>query len=258
MRILMIAALMALASVMAFGKDIPWADSIIHTDPVLERGLGPEMVTSGCELVVLTNIGRNGEEVTRYESWTSGRSGHRVECAFRPGEPVEAKCTGTRQITLGGKSYEVQTWEAKRLVRCGNPTKITFYVWKPVETIIAPPISQRVEVEFGPVDVRVKVEPIRVNVTIDEKPASAPPVVVNNWNFAPAYYPSAQMLGVYGPSIYQYQLLGIGFAPGTRIGINIANANTNTNANNNTIAIDGTATGKVNADGESTSIAGNK
>lgn len=93
------------------------------------------------------------------------------------------------------------------------------------------------------------------------------PVIYNiSYNLTPAIYPSAQMLGVYGASIYQYQLIGVATTSPTRISVsatggasnvNVANANTNVNANNNAINIgDGSATGTASGEGESTATAG--
>lgn len=278
MQKLMVILLVLIASMPIMAKDIPWADSIIHTGPVLERGLGPEMVSSGYEIVTLTDIGRNGEPIDSYTAWMSGRSGGKVWVKFRPGEGVEAKCTGTRQLTLNSKTYCVKTMEAKRIVRCGNPTQITFYVWEAVSvektrtiTVVEPARTQLVEVKFDVLPVRVKVEPIEVNVApirveVDLRQAAAAPqqVTVNNWNLMPQQYGSAQMMGVYGATYCQSQLLGVSTTSPTRINIsannvnNNANANTNVNANTNTINIGkGSATGKTDASGGSTAGAGN-
>lgn len=124
--------------------DVPWADSVIHTNPVLSRGLGPEMVTQGYAIVPLSNTDQNGQPVNAYTSWMTGRSGETVTVKFRPGEPVEAIKTGSR--TVNGQpdcQWLVETWHAKRIVRCGNPTSINFYVWRKIEirTVLGPVVQ---------------------------------------------------------------------------------------------------------------------
>ena len=67
-------------------------------------------------------------------------------------------------------------------------------------------------------------------------PVAAPVSITNvSYNLTPAIYPSGQMMGVYGSSIYQYQLLGMSTvtSQGQPITVNVANSNTNANANNN-------------------------
>ena len=118
--------------------DVPWADSVIHTNPVLPRGLGPEMVTSGYAIVPLSNVDRDGQPVSSYTSWMTGRSGEKVWVKFRPGEPVEAIKTGSRTAERDGCQWVVETWHAKRVVRCGNPTSIDFHVWRKVEVRTVP------------------------------------------------------------------------------------------------------------------------
>ncbi|MDO8686645.1 MAG: hypothetical protein Q7K11_00345 [Candidatus Berkelbacteria bacterium] len=135
-KILGILVFLLLMAIPVLAKDIPWADSVIHTNPVLTRGLGPEMVTSGYTIITLSRKGQDGEIVNSYTSWMTGRSGEKVWVKFRPGEPVEARCTGNREVAYGNGKWKVETWEAKRVVRCGNPTSITFYVWKPLPRTI--------------------------------------------------------------------------------------------------------------------------
>lgn len=273
MRTILIMTIAVLAIATAAFAEIPWADSIIHTDPVLERGLGPEMVSSGYQLTTLTAIGRDGEEVSRYESWTSGRSGHRANCAFRPGEAVEAKCTGTRQAANGNKTYRVETWQAKRLVRCGNPTAITFYRWFEIRTITktviepAKTINVHADVKVAPIqvnaDVDVNVKPIKVDVKIDQSAAPAPVVYVTNVtnNFSTQSYPSGQMMGTYGATSNSWALLGVGFssakptnisvvATGGDSNVAVATTNVNTNTQNAVTNIgDGSATGTATGTG---------
>lgn len=126
-RIIFLFILLALvAPISALAAEIPWADAIIHTNPVLERGLGPEAVSPGYQIVPLSDTGTNGEPVESYTSWMTGRDGEKVWVKFRPGEAVEAKCAGSKNVDR----YLIETWIAKRVVRCGNPTSITFYVRK--------------------------------------------------------------------------------------------------------------------------------
>ncbi|MEI7792082.1 MAG: hypothetical protein WCI57_01185 [Candidatus Berkelbacteria bacterium] len=128
---LAMALLLAVASWSARpAGELPLFDKICHTNPVLERGLGPEIVTKGYSIQALGRYDRDGRPMTYYESWTSGRSGEVTWCRFRVGEAVEAKKTGVRDIVLEKILFGVETWEAKRIVRCGNPTAITFYLWK--------------------------------------------------------------------------------------------------------------------------------
>ena len=129
---------------------LPWADAFMHTDPVLERGLGPEGIRTGYAEKVLTPLGRNGETIDYYPASTVGRSGGKpIWLKFRVGEPVEARKLGERRnITLDGKNWVVETWQAERFVRCGNPipSGIVFYEWIPapvtitvIKTLPAPP-----------------------------------------------------------------------------------------------------------------------
>ena len=60
---LMLVLLVILAASMA-QAEVPWADSVIHTNPVLSRGLGPEMVTPGYAIVPLSNTGQDGQPVS--------------------------------------------------------------------------------------------------------------------------------------------------------------------------------------------------
>jgi len=92
---LLLAASMAQASVVvepgapADYSRLRWADAVIHTNPVLGRGLGPEMVSPGYQIVPLSATDQNGQPVTAYISWMTGRNGKKVWVKFRPGEPVE-------------------------------------------------------------------------------------------------------------------------------------------------------------------------
>jgi len=136
---LLLAASMAQASVVvepgapADYSRLRWADAVIHTNPVLGRGLGPEMVSPGYQIVPLSATDQNGQPVTAYISWMTGRNGKKVWVKFRPGEPVEAVRIGSRTIERDGCQWIVEAWHAKRVVRCGNPTSIDFYVWKKIE-----------------------------------------------------------------------------------------------------------------------------
>lgn len=287
-KIMLMLVLVALMATAAFAREIPWADRIIHTDPVLMRGLGPEMVTEGYTLATLTEIGRDGEKVTRYESWTSGRSGGRVECAFRPGEAVEAKKTGVRTVNLSGRTFDVETWEAKRLVRCGNPTAITFYRWFEIKvvtkTVTTPAPTQEIKVhadvkavvKIQPIDINahVDVAPILVNADVNIRPIKvdlsaqpAPNVYVTNVtnNLSTQNYASGQMMGIYGATSNNWSLMSVGvnFVEPTSINVssinNNANSNTNVNANTNAINIgDGSASGTTTGSGDSTATSGTK
>ncbi len=128
------------AALAAPTSQVRWADEVVHTNPVLPRGLGPEKVTFGYEIVPLSDIGRGGEKISAYTSWMTGRSGEKVWVKFRPGEAVEATRTGTQTIERVDGKWIVETWHAKRIVRCGNPTSIDFYIWKEVrvETVPGP------------------------------------------------------------------------------------------------------------------------
>jgi len=266
-RILMI-VLVAMLATTAFAH--PWADDIIRTNPVLDKGLGPESVTPGWELVNLTVNGRDGQTVDRYETRTQGRSGHWTEVALRPGESVESRKTGTRQgISLNGKTYDVETWEAKRIARCGNPIEtITFYRWFEIKTkVVTLPakdvdvnakVDATVQVEPIKVDSTVKVEPIKVDATVqvapikveadvqlkpiqvdvkvDQSAAPAPQVTVNNVtnNFTTSNYASGQMMGQYGSTTNSWALMGVGVSFVEPTQINIDNKNINNNSNSNT------------------------
>ena len=176
---------------------LPWADGVIHTNPVLERGLGPEMVTPGYTIKNLTAIGRDGEPVIFYAAWMQGRSGEIVWVKFRPGEAVEAKCTGVRTITQNNKRFRVETWEAKRVVRCGNPTSIAFYCWVAEATTIRGPEGPQ-----GP-----------------PGQTCTPVTNIYNYTFTPSVYPSAQMLGPMAPIITTTQLGGVCWVQPTRINV---------------------------------------
>jgi len=265
-----ILVLVALVATSAFAREIPWADRYIHTNPVLERGLGPEMVTPGYELTTLTAIGRDGEEVTRYESWMSGRGGERVTVAFRPGEAVEARKTGVRTVILRGCTYEVETWFAKRLVRCGNPTEITFYRWFEIKTVtrtvtVTTPGRDGCDGQDGAdgrdgrdgVDGRDGKDGVDGRDGCDGAPGprgprgfrgekgepgdttviDRQPIVVNNIsnNFTTSNYSSMQMMGQYGATTNSWALMGVGvsFTEPTQININNSNVNNNSNSNTN-------------------------
>ncbi len=147
------AIVLLMLPVLSQGRDtdkLPWADAFMHTDPVLERGLGPEGIRPGYAEKVLTPLGRNGETIDYYPASTVGRSGGKpIWLKFRVGEPVEARKLGERRnITLDGKNWVVETWQAERFVRCGNPipSGIVFYEWIPApvtitvtKTLPAPP-----------------------------------------------------------------------------------------------------------------------
>jgi len=141
MLFLLLAASMAQASVVvepgapADYSRLRWADAVIHTNPVLGRGLGPEMVSPGYQIVPLSATDQNGQPVTAYISWMTGRNGKKVWVKFRPGEPVEAVRIGSRTIERDGCQWIVEAWHAKRVVRCGNPTSITWYLWTPIEVV---------------------------------------------------------------------------------------------------------------------------
>jgi hypothetical protein len=251
MKNIVLIAVVIISMVSVFAKDIPWADNIMRSDPVLARGLGPENVTPGYEITALSSLGRNGEIVDRYESWTAGPSGHKVECAFRPGEAVEAKHLGTRVVNVGGKNYEVETWHAKRLVRCGNPTDIEFYRWFDIKTITKESSSATT-----PVKNNISINnDISINIDV---PTPAQPVIQNiSYNLTPQNYGSAASGGIYGPTVYYQQLFGVQTVAISPININNvnnnANANTNVNANNNAINVgSGSATGTSTGSGDST------
>ena len=263
--ITLLALSLVLMASATFGNELPWADGIIHTHPCLERGLGPEMITPGYCIQVLTATGRDGQVVDHYDSWTAGPGGHKVYCKFRPGEPVEARNTGYREIQLNGKNYLVKTWEAKRLVRCGNPTEISFYQWFEVRTktkIVEKTVEKCVPATTNPVNVNVQQPAVVVN---------TPPQtnVYNNYNnnvsynLASSVYPSAQMGGCYGATVSSMQLMGVCATQYQKINIsannntntanggegghggnvcntnNNTNTNSNANANNNVVNTDG-------------------
>jgi len=97
-----------------------------------------------------------------------------------------------------------------------------------------------------------------------------PQTIINN--FAPAMWPSAQMLGPMAPMVVQTQLGGVAWVRPTRISViatggtggsvgpitnNNANSHTNVNANNNAINIgDGSAAGSASGSGTSAANAG--
>jgi hypothetical protein len=141
MLFLLLAASMAQASVVvepgapADYSRLRWADEILHSNPVLERGIAPSQVRVGYSLYPLSDRDRDGNPVQYYVTWTQGRSGEVVWLKVRPGESVESKSIGSREVHLAGRLWRVHTMRGVRFTRCGNPTSITWYLWTPIEVV---------------------------------------------------------------------------------------------------------------------------
>lgn len=134
------------------------------------------------------------------------------------------------------------------------------------QTVVTPATS-------APANIKTDVES-RVDVKVNANPTFNPTIINNNYNsnsnvtysLTPQNYGSAQMGGVYGPSIFSWQLLGVSTVAKSPINIsndnnvavanNNANSNTNVNANNNAINVgSGSASGTATGTGDSTSVA---
>lgn len=95
--------------------------------------------------------------------------------------------------------------------------------------------------------------------TVYVQAPAQPVMVVNNYNLAPAYYPAPQMLGISGPMVNSWSILG--FATTSRPAninnsTNVAVANTNVNTDNNVINTgSGSAKGTSTGTGDSHSVA---
>ena len=114
--------------------NLPWADRILHSDPVLDRGIAPNKLTKDYSQNELSNFDENGDRVAYYVTWTTGRHGEKVWLRVHPKEMVESKIIAQGEVTWNGKAYMLFKMHAKRFTRCGNPTSITWTMAREILT----------------------------------------------------------------------------------------------------------------------------
>ncbi len=104
---------------------LPWADAVLHTNPVRGHGVAPIYVHRDFTLNALGTYGPNGQVVDYYVTWTKGAHGETAWIRVHPGESTEMRpTTETSTFKLNGRDVTVRMWIGGWFTRCANPTHV--------------------------------------------------------------------------------------------------------------------------------------